>query len=446
MHEMTTTKTQNGRQGIQLTASSNAGRFKSTQSSPTRSTSSRVPRPPPRASLAESYDPEIREARIARFIPVEPARSHPLRVRVRSFLPNGTARRTLHVTVLFGIITLIYQGVSLVPSLGGLNYQAQSNANGQQTLAYAFLQECVNRKVQKTLLDSQRDLQESSSKVLINGFQAQNLPLGPDCLKYLAMTPKAPPDIERWMVDPPSLNPKNIHLIPREVFLVARSFLCYQKRQPRSTVPRYEMTLFGFLGSHKCVFVMVLLALVYIFYPQLFLAMSKLHTLLFSHTHAGLSRQRSIKQFGVWILLLTVVIYSLVFLFRMLFSAPTGWAATSEFLNTCHLLRDNNLPLGPDCTKYLTKQLKPNQYGYSNIVMDHPRIASIKNNRSLSIDTMISLVFGTISLVMGIMVIIIAFGTYRASRVHTQEVQATRTRTPILLDRSFATAEELGTF
>jgi hypothetical protein len=30
----------------------------------------------------------------------------------------------------------------------------------------------------------------------------QNLPLGPDCEKYLTKTPKAPPDIDKWVTTP----------------------------------------------------------------------------------------------------------------------------------------------------------------------------------------------------------------------------------------------------
>jgi hypothetical protein len=33
-----------------------------------------------------------------------------------------------------------------------------------------------------------------------------NLPLGPDCVKYLSKTPKAPHDIDNWMVDPLASN------------------------------------------------------------------------------------------------------------------------------------------------------------------------------------------------------------------------------------------------
>jgi hypothetical protein len=48
-------------------------------------------------------------------------------------------------------------------------------------------------------------------------MQIQNLPLGADCLKYLEMTPKAPADIDKWMIDPPAANASDSVLAVRTI-------------------------------------------------------------------------------------------------------------------------------------------------------------------------------------------------------------------------------------
>jgi hypothetical protein len=53
-------------------------------------------------------------------------------------------------------------------------------------------------------------------------LQNQNLPLGPDCQKYLTMTPKAPPDIDEWMIDPPASNISTSFQITRNIILSIR--------------------------------------------------------------------------------------------------------------------------------------------------------------------------------------------------------------------------------
>lgn len=144
---MTATKTRTVHENIHLSALSQAGRSNSWTASPTALTAAPGVPPPPRASIAESYDGEIRQATRSRFVPVEPANSRPLRVKTRWILKNGISRRTLHVTILFGIVGTVYYGVSLIPPFKGLRYQVESNANNRQTMAYAFLQECATRKV-----------------------------------------------------------------------------------------------------------------------------------------------------------------------------------------------------------------------------------------------------------------------------------------------------------
>jgi hypothetical protein len=51
--------------------------------------------------------------------------------------------------------------------------------------------------------------------LLIN-VQTQDLPLGSDCIKYMTITPKAPPEIDKWMIDPPVSNTSNFPLAIRD--------------------------------------------------------------------------------------------------------------------------------------------------------------------------------------------------------------------------------------
>lgn len=69
------------------------------------------------------------------------------------------ARRTFWATLTFGVLTLLYEAVSLLPAFHsswsaaqGVNIQVKSEADSRQALAYSFLQECWNRKVGIVLL------------------------------------------------------------------------------------------------------------------------------------------------------------------------------------------------------------------------------------------------------------------------------------------------------
>lgn len=64
------------------------------------------------------------------------------------------AKRTFHLTLAFGVLTLIYEAVSLFPAfhsslsaIQGVNLQAKSEADSRQALTYSFLAECETRQV-----------------------------------------------------------------------------------------------------------------------------------------------------------------------------------------------------------------------------------------------------------------------------------------------------------
>jgi hypothetical protein len=113
--------------------------------------SSQPPRPA-RLSLSDTYSADICTAAI-RTIPKKTT-SDRTRVILKDIKSNKIARRTLQAMVIFGVVTLLYQSVSLVPAFQGLlatyrglQIQVQSEADSRQNVAYGFLSECSTRKV-----------------------------------------------------------------------------------------------------------------------------------------------------------------------------------------------------------------------------------------------------------------------------------------------------------
>jgi hypothetical protein len=153
-----------------------------------------------RPSLSDLYDIENADICTAaiRTIPRE-SYSDRIQLRVRDIKSNKIARRTLQVTVVIGALTVLYQFASLFPAFWnwvaasrGLEVQIQGEADSRQSLVYEFLALCENRNVWKPL--------ELVSDLAYAAVQSQNLPLGPDCEKYLRAYPKAPPGIEKWIL------------------------------------------------------------------------------------------------------------------------------------------------------------------------------------------------------------------------------------------------------
>jgi hypothetical protein len=123
-------------------------------------------------------------------------------LRIQDIKSNKIARQTLRTMVIIGALTLLYQFASLFPAFQGartasrgLEVQVQGAADTRQSLAYSFISECMDRKVWA--------LQNLTQDLLMVVSQSQDWPLGPDCVKYLTRTPKAPPDINKWMIEPP---------------------------------------------------------------------------------------------------------------------------------------------------------------------------------------------------------------------------------------------------
>jgi hypothetical protein len=232
---MTATQTRIVDADIQLTALSSSGKSISAKLSEISHPSTPDESAQPRISLSDSYDPEICTADI-RIIPSKPASNVPLRLRARNILSNKIARRSFQAMVIFSTITLLYQLISLIPAFQGalaasqgLQLQVKGESNSRQSLAYGFLSECANRKVCAS---------SARSGIAEYIVKAQNLPLGSDCLKYLTMTPKAPPDMDNWMIDPPGSNTSTAFVARRNITVSLKQL--NQSRQ--ISTPKAEKT------------------------------------------------------------------------------------------------------------------------------------------------------------------------------------------------------------
>lgn len=153
MQKMIATQTQTAEADIQLAALSSAGKPIPAKPSKTSQTSPSDDFAPPRASLSDSYDPEICTANV-RIIPGKPTSSKSLRLRIRDIQSNKIARRSFLAMLILGTITILYQFISLVPAFQealavsqGLHIQVKGETDSRQNLAYGFLAECANRRV-----------------------------------------------------------------------------------------------------------------------------------------------------------------------------------------------------------------------------------------------------------------------------------------------------------
>jgi hypothetical protein len=110
-----------------------------------------------RRSLSDLYGLEKAEIGTAavRNIPPQPTPDR-RRLRLRDIKSNKIAHRTFNAMIIFGIVELDYEYTSLGPQFWsahtaarGLELQIQAGTDARQSMAYAFLAECANRKVRK---------------------------------------------------------------------------------------------------------------------------------------------------------------------------------------------------------------------------------------------------------------------------------------------------------
>jgi hypothetical protein len=194
-------------------------------------------------------------------------------------------------------------------------------------------------------------------------MQTQNLPLGADCLKYLELTPKAPADIDKWMIDPPAANASD-------------SILAVRTIEP-SDVPQLNETLpiptpgAQQLPSRKVLyaaaFVQGCFILILLFLIQrppdalwrIFSWLDKHNKRVFGFEE--FLRVRTGKRILIFIKLVLVTlllldIYSIVLLWNSQYLLES-WSATSEFLETCKMQQVCVESSNQDCNKLISNRI-----------------------------------------------------------------------------------------
>ncbi|CZR54584.1 uncharacterized protein PAC_04468 [Phialocephala subalpina] len=263
------------------------------------------------------------------------------------------ARRTFWATLAFGVLTLIYEAVSLLPAFHsslsaaqGVNLQVKSEADSRQALAYSFLQECENRK-------------------------AQNLPLGEDCIKNLAKTPKAPPDIDDWLMDAPVSR-------LRAFMLMVRSVLVFAKRAENNR--NVYVCIDSSDGTWRTITIILwvllertgMISLVQLVHrylsDRLFVFLGgrtpSWNNFLFVLLGGWTPLWMNLKPIGkVKMLALGIVtVASLLLELEHLLQTRhkhQRWTNSMNFMASCQLQSDLGVSLGEDCVQYLSRKLKP---------------------------------------------------------------------------------------
>jgi hypothetical protein len=162
-------------------------------------------------------------------------------------------------------------------------------------------------------------------------FKSQNQPLGPDCEKYVTMTPKAPPDIDKWVIDPMASNTSSSTLTTRDIFFLPRN--------PSTTITSFDADsvsvssiLLTVLSDRK--FWVVLAAL-----SALTICGCGILTWLSSHIKSNIEAQLGIRAVRFFDKLLFFFQLLLIFYILdrgwQLLRDFGSWSATSKFLEAC---------------------------------------------------------------------------------------------------------------
>ncbi|KAH7417646.1 hypothetical protein BKA64DRAFT_740118 [Cadophora sp. MPI-SDFR-AT-0126] len=264
-----------------------------------------------------------------------------------NLLNRKLARLTFQAMVIFGVITIVYQGISLIPAfqssrsaLRALSIQWQSARDSRQTLAFGFLQECANRK-------------------------EQGLPLGNDCEKYLARTPKAPPDIEDWLE---AARLKTVVRMLKKIRDLMYSGsdggdTSHSNTQTGSSSSERQQQLsrvwsFLLLG----LIILVLIFVVNSTPCRRIIHRSRMYELRLHWYLATIMTLGSPLKILTTISLVFVTFTSLFiwsYIYFNVWFMTRGWEAASRFINECTFREDHDFPLGEDCIKYATNRLVP---------------------------------------------------------------------------------------
>ncbi|KAF8857577.1 hypothetical protein BDZ45DRAFT_726623 [Acephala macrosclerotiorum] len=266
------------------------------------------------------------------------------------------ARQTFWATLAFGVLTLLYEAVSLLPAFHsswsaaqGVSLQVKSEADSRQALAYSFLQECENRNT-------------------------QNLPLGEDCIRNLAKTPKAPPDIDDWLMVAPASRSRALMLTVRDYVLPGNGQNGLVTSDSSTTIS--DGTWLANYSGPALMGIAYLVMAVWYYRMSILDYVSRLVQLLqraWSTTTSILSvllgkkiykwRVKpvgKVRMTALGIVAATSLLLELAHLLQA-WRRHQRWAQSMEFLASCQLQSDLGVPLGSDCIQYthLSWTLKP---------------------------------------------------------------------------------------
>ena len=201
-------------------------------------------------------------------------------------------------------------------------------------------------------------------------MQTQNLPLGADCLKYLEMTPKAPADIDKWMMDQPAANASDFVLAVRTIKPadVPQLNETLPIPTPRAQQLPSRKVLYAAAFVQGC-FILILLFLI----QRPTYALSRTIKWLekndrrvfgleiFTFSEMENIRVRTGKKMLIFIKLVLVTlllldIYSIVLLWNSQYLLES-WSATSEFLETCKRQQVCVESSNRDCNKLTSNRI-----------------------------------------------------------------------------------------
>jgi hypothetical protein len=167
------------------------------------------------------------------------------------------------------------------------------------------------------------------------------LPLGPDCIKYLSKTPKAPHDIDSWMVDLPASNSTNSALAARDILPMkqeaAQNYTIPAFPNPTTENGRRAWTAFALV----VMIVVTWLLLFFCIYPKLLRRISSRCSQLFAGRFELLEGSISPKAtyyFKRLLIFLAILLFVASWVAVVMnLHKQQRWSAVSEFLAACKM-------------------------------------------------------------------------------------------------------------
>ena len=200
-------------------------------------------------------------------------------------------------------------------------------------------------------------------------MQTQNLPLGADCLKYLEMTPKAPADIDKWMMDQPAANASDSVLAVRTIKPadVPQLDETLPIPTPRAQQLRSRKVLYAAAFVQGC-FILILLYLIQRPTDALWritkwlekndkrVVELEIFTLKIENLRVRTGKRMLYLIQFVLVVYLWFIIYATVLLWDSQYLLES-WSATSEFLETCKMQQVCVQSSNRDCNKLISHRI-----------------------------------------------------------------------------------------